>query len=103
MEERPQTPQISPRAPTQTQAQTTNMDQLSDEEKVRRMWSNLDFDFAYSGNSNDILNKIKSFRLIILSFLFLLRVCLVYTVRYGKISSVEQSWFLRFIILCLLI
>ena len=63
--ERPHpTPPTNPPTPTPTPAQTTNSGQLSNEEKVRKMWSNLDFDFAYSGNANDILNKIKSYRFV---------------------------------------
>ena len=63
--ERPHpTPPTNPPSPTPTPAPTTNSAQLSNEEKVRKMWSNLDFDFAYSGNANDILNKIKSYRFV---------------------------------------
>ena len=52
----------SPPTQTPTPVPTMSSDRLSDAEKVRKMWTNLDYDFAFSGNPNDILNKIKSFR-----------------------------------------
>ena len=48
--------------PPENPAQNMNSDPHSDAEKIRKMWTNLDNDFAYSGNSSEIMNKIKSFR-----------------------------------------
>ena len=58
--------------PPPTPAPTTSSDRHSDEERVRKMWTNLDFDFAYSGNADNIMNKIKSFRFVNLLFLHFL-------------------------------
>ena len=55
------TPPPPPPLPKNLPKATSNTVPDSESEMIRKSWTNLDNDFSFSGDSNNILNKIKSF------------------------------------------